>query len=141
MKTLQTLAVGCALLLLVVAVTWADDGELHDVLTVSDWTQNWENLAISVENPGSLPEDGVVVFWFYDDGNLTGWGAPVNVPADSVLHFGLRLHDGGPIVIGPIVYKNPPDSITDAPEPIMQTVEPLDGGGKNKGNGNDPPDE
>jgi hypothetical protein len=132
MNKLLTLSLAGALLLGIPAAI-ADDGEIHPTLEVTDWFQNWEYLQFTVDNPGDSLEEGVVVIWFYDDGNLTGWGLPVEVPTDCVVHYGLRLPEGGPIVGSPGVYKTPPDSITDAPDPVMQKVEPRedeDGGGK-----------
>jgi len=125
MKKILVLSVGAALVLLAAASARGEELVRHPVLEISEWTQNWENLSITVRNPGKSTEQGSIVVLFYEDGNLTGWKAPVELPAQCVMSLGLRLSDGGSIVGIPEVVIGEPHSITDAPDPVMREPLPI----------------
>ena len=132
MKNVVVVAFGSALVLLAWASVQSRDLVTHPVLQVSEWTQDWEDLTITVQNPGKSPEQGSVVVYFYDDGNLTAWKTAVEVPAESERTYGLRLSNGGSIVGSPEPVVGDPNSVTDAPDPVMHDPEPIDGGDKNE---------
>lgn len=136
MKKNVVVAFGSALVLLAWAGVQSQDLVPHPVLQVTEWTQDWEDLTITVQNPGKSLEQGSVVVYFYDDGNLTAWKTAVEVPAQSRLTYGLRLSNGGPIVGTPEPVVGDPNSVTDAPDPVMRDPEAIDGSDKN-GDGSD----
>jgi hypothetical protein len=141
MNRMLTLALGCALVLVPGTQSIAEDGQIHPVLTVQEWTQDWEDLTVTVENLGDSFEQGVLVVWFYDSGEPTGWGVPMTVPPYSLVTVGLRLTDGGAILGPPLMYSDEPTGITDAADPVMLEVEPSDGKKKGRDKEDPPPED
>lgn len=120
MTTRPMLVLGFTLLLLAGAGAQGGDLVPHPVLIVSEWSQDWEDVSITVENPGSSTEQGSLVVFFYEDGNLTAWKVPITLPAGGSVGVGLRLSDGGILAANPEMFKGDPGSITDAPDPVMR---------------------
>jgi hypothetical protein len=124
MSRLVTFALVVAFLVIVASNGLANELEPHPVLEVGEWNQDWQDLQVTIRNPGTSTEIGFLIIWYSYSGLVGAWGLELELAGstEETLNFNLN----GEVTIGLGVYTNKPGSITDAPEPVARVVKRLD---------------
>jgi hypothetical protein len=99
----------------------------HPVLTVTQWTTNWEQLQINVENPSQESQSGKLVVWYIFRGDLAGIAFDLTVPAETTYQITIDF-PWTPLVGDVKIYTDIPDGVNEDPDPIaeIKVVDPED---------------
>ena len=114
--------IALALLLSFIALPALATVALHPVLTVSQYSESWNEVEVVIDNPSSQSEDGYLVVYFTHMGVAQAYGFLVTVPAQTQKTLDIDLMMNVNVTNVEVYTGGFPDGVTEAPDPVLQRV-------------------